>query len=229
MASPRNLRLKDGRTATFNKAAFCHAFKSKALREKIHKGDLYLQLAETLHMNDDSIKTWAKPKRGGPANEDLVIQLAKALDLPDYTLLLNFTDGGTPMEKLTDRQKDAAKRIYDICIWFLDEFNHSNGFNDYWFQFADAGSNDPKEDILEKVETMWRKVELVLDQEYFDLHGCDIYDDLCEFIYEDLINTYDGKLDYAYRFEARVDGNPTTYEDYDRAMIRLNTIIETYV
>lgn len=228
MAS-REFYTKDGRRATFNKAAFCRVLKSKVAREKIPMGQLYLQLGEALHMNDDSIRTWAKPKRGGPADDVLVAQLAEALGLPDSSLLLNYTDGGTPMEKLTDRQKDAAKRIYDVCIWFLDEFNHSNGFNDYWFRFSDAGSNDPKEDIHQLVESMWQKVELVLDQEYFDLHGCDIYDDLCEFIYEDLINTYNGKLDYAYRFEARVDGNPTTFEDYDRAMIRLNTIIEKYV
>ena len=133
------------------------------------------------------------------------------------------------MEKLTDRQKDAAKRIYDVCIWFLNEFDHSDGFNDYWSQFADAGSKDPQKDIRQKVELLWRKVELVLDQEYFDLRGCDIYDDFCEFIYEDLINTYDRKLDYGYRFEARTNGNAITHEDYDRAMIRLNTIIEKYI
>lgn len=226
----RKFRTDDGRTAVFNNAAFRYYLKKKTSnREAPNLNELYYQLGTAVGRSADAVEKWYKLDEGGPSKLELVKQLAKALDLPDYTLLLNFTDGGIPMEKLTDRQKDAAKRIYDICIWFLDEFNHSNGFNDYWFQFADAGSNDPKEDILEKVETMWRKVELVLDQEYFDLHGCDIYDDLCEFIYEDLINTYDGKLDYAYRFEARVDGNPTTFEDYDRAMIRLNTIIEKYV
>ena len=35
---------------------------------------------------------------------------------------------------------------------------------------------------------------------------------------EDLVETYKGKLGYAYRFEAIPDGNPTTDEDYEKAM-----------
>ena len=73
------------------------------------------------------------------------------------------------------------------------------------------------------------KVNLVLDQEYFDLHDCDIYDELSEFVSQDLYNTYDGKISYAYRFEAIPDGNPTTGEDYEKAMTKLNTIVCKYV
>ena len=78
-------------------------------------------------------------------------------------------------------------------------------------------------------DDMHRKIELVLDQEYFDLRDTDIYNELCEFVSDDLIDIYDGKVSYAYRFEAHADGNPTTSEDYDKAMIKLNGIIEKYV
>ena len=73
------------------------------------------------------------------------------------------------------------------------------------------------------------KVNLVLDQEYFDLRDTKIYEELCEFVSEDLVDIYAGKTSYAYRFEAVVDGNPTTSEDYNKAMIHLNSIIEAYI
>ena len=130
------------------------------------------------------------------------------------------------MVQLTDRQLSAVKRIYDICVWFLHEFEKSDGFNNYWYKFAQKGASDPKSEIEELADGMHAKVILVLDQEYFDLRECEIYDELCEFVNEDLVNTYDRKLSYAYRFEAIPDGNPTTTEDYDKAMIRLKTIIE---
>ena len=43
------------------------------------------------------------------------------------------------------------------------------------------------------------------------------------------MSTYDGKCSYAYRFEAIPDGNPTTDEDYNEALKKLNGIIEKYI
>lgn len=132
------------------------------------------------------------------------------------------------MNKLTDRQMSAAKRIYDICIWFLDEFDHTDGFNDLWLDFKERGAVDPELAINDHVEKLLRKVNLLIDQEYFDLRGCEVYNVLCEFVSEDLQNTYSGKLSYAYRFEADSEANPSVSQDYDKAMIRLNSIIDQY-
>lgn len=76
---------------------------------------------------------------------------------------------------------------------------------------------------------MGEKVQLVLNQEYFDLHDQDIYDDFCEFANEDLIHVYDGKLRYAYRFEADGINESTAWQDYEKAMTRLNKIIERII
>lgn len=73
------------------------------------------------------------------------------------------------------------------------------------------------------------KINLVLDQEYFDLRGCDLYDELCEYVSEELNGIYDGKVSYGYRFEAIPNGKPTTSQDYDHAMIRLLTIVDKYL
>ena len=122
----------------------------------------------------------------------------------------------------------AGKRIYDVLIWFLEEFSNTDGFNNWWLEFHDNGSKDPENDIYERVDGMENQIRLVLNQEYFDLHNHEIYNELCEFASEDLINTYNGKVSYAYRFEAIPDNNPTTLDDYVKAMNKLNEIIERY-
>jgi hypothetical protein len=216
----------DGKKATFNKIAFNHLLKQKSRRDKISVSKLEQMLAEKLQTAVNTVHKW-NYNGGGPSDYSMVVQLAEVLDTPDVALLLTFiNEGENDMTHLTDRQLSAVKRIYDICIWFLHEFESSDGFNDYWNQFSQRGSSDPESKIEELADGMLAKVRLILDQEYFDLRECKIYDELCEFVSEDLLNTYDGKLSYAYRFEAIPDGNPTTSEDYDKAMIRLNTIID---
>lgn len=216
----------NGQRATFNKVAFQHFIRDKSRREKKSISKLEQDLAEELQVAANTIHKW-NYNGGGPIDYATVQLLSKALKINDATLLLNFIDDGeNNMTKLNDRQLAAVKRIYDICIWFLHEFSRTDGFNDYWYDFKRNGSSDPESDILDLADGLHAKVQLVLDQEYFDLHGCEIYDELCDYVNEGLVNTYDGKVSYGYRFEANPDGNPTTSEDYSRAIIRLNAIIE---
>ena len=62
----------------------------------------------------------------------------------------------------------------------------SNGFNDYWLKFKESGSKDPEMDIYSTVEDMIGKINMALDQECFDLRGCDLYNELCEYVSDDL-------------------------------------------
>ena len=188
-----------------------------------------VQIANEIGVSPDTVHKW-NYSGGGPMDVDAVKRLAAALDISDPSLLfISNDDGGTTMQQLTDRQKAAAKRIFDICVWFLHEFDRSDGFNSYWYEFQAAGADNPESVIYEMVEDMLAKVHLVLDQEYFDLHNCPIYDELYEYVNEDLYETFNGKLSYAYRFEAIPDGNPTTAEDYLKALTRLNEIIDKYI
>ena len=183
-------------------------------------------LAEKLQIAVNTVHKW-NYNGGGPSDYNMVVQLAEFFGASEASMLLTFIDEGeNNMTHLTNRQLSAVKRIYDICIWFLYEFERSDGFNNYWHQFSQQGFSDPKTQIEELADGMLAKVQLVLDQEYFDLRGCDIYDELCKFVDEDLLDTYDGKLSYAYRFEAITNGNPTTTEDYNKAIIRLHAIID---
>lgn len=218
----------DGQKATFNKVAFQHYLKEKSHLEKISISKLEQRLAEQLQIAANTVHKW-NYNGGGPIDYSTVRQLATAMDLADSDSLLTYINTGeNNMTHLTDRQLSAVKRIYDMCIWFLYEFNNTDGFHDYWSKFKKNGSTDPEADIADFADELRAKVRLVLDQEYFDLHNCEIYGELCDFVYEDLMNIYDGKLSYGYRFEAIVDGNPTLSDDYDKAMIRLNSIIEKY-
>lgn len=216
----------DGRKATFNKIAFNHLMKQKSRKDRISVSKLEQLLAEKLQIAVNTVHKW-NYNGGGPSDYNMVVQLAEFFGASEAAMLLTFIDEGeNNMTHLTDRQLSAVKRIYDICIWFLYEFERSDGFNNYWHQFSQQGFSDPKTQIEELADGMLAKVQLVLDQEYFDLRGCDIYDELCKFVDEDLLDTYDGKLSYAYRFEAITNGNPATTEDYNKAIIRLHAIID---
>lgn len=218
----------DNKKMEFDVQSFKNIFNTFRHSKKITAGSVEELIAEKLQVATDTVHGWHYGKNA-PSGIEYVMELAKAIELNDYSILLKESNGGQDMKQLTDRQLSAAKRIYDVCIWFLNEFSNTDGFNSYWYEFQEKGSKEPEDDIYSYVEGLMEKVNLVLDQEYFDLRNCDIYNDLCEFVSEDLVDTYNGKLSYAYRFEAIPDGHPTTSEDYGKAMAKLNAIIDKYL
>lgn len=218
----------DGKKMQFNTNNFKTLLKSYCKQNKMKSQDIERELAGALNVSSDAVHKWHYGM-STPTDVELVKEIAMYIGLDDFTRLLKSVNGGNVMNKLTERQIISVKKVYDICISFLYEFYNTDGFNDYWFELKNKGIEDPEEDVIEMADEMHRKIEFVMDQEYFDLRDTDIYNELCEFVSEDLINIYDGKLSYAYRFEAGVNGNPTTSEDYDGALIKLNDIIEKYV
>ena len=148
----------------------------------------------------------------------MIEDLANELEI-DVSYLLEFVDKGeNKVSHFSDRQTAAIKRIYDRCIWFLHAFDVTDGFNAYGPEFTDAGIADPREEIQKRVDGMIWDVQLVVEQEYFDLHNCEIYDQLCDFVNIDLSDLYSVKLDYGSLDIIR--------KKYNDAMIRLNTIIK---
>ena len=79
--------------------------------------------------------------------------------------------------------------------------------------------------LYDIAETEQHKVEIVLAKEYIELYRLPVYGKLEE--YDDLCEIYNGKLSYAYRFEAgveNIDGtrsDVTTSEDYMRALKKI--------
>ena len=73
------------------------------------------------------------------------------------------------------------------------------------------------------------QVKLVAKKEWFYLKETKVYAEVLEYIENDLLDTFAGKLGYAYRFEAFPSGNPTTEDDYNKALKRINEIVEKYI
>ena len=218
----------DGKQMVFSFSAFDRIFKTYRKNKGLRVGVLTERLSQEVGVSVDTVTNWRK-RKNGPIDIETIQRIASALEIKDYSLLFTETDGGNKMIQLTDRQKTAAKKIYDKCIWFLSEFDRTDGFNSYWLEFKDKGSKNPKEDTYKKVQGMIQEISLVYDQEYFDLKGHPIYNDFGELLSDGLYETLDDKLSYLYRFGTKSDGNPTVSEDYNKAMIATNSIIDKYL
>lgn len=218
----------DGKMMKFNSAGFKRRVESYCKANKITKASFELDTADRIGWNKETIHKWIYGK-SNPNDLETVKNLAIELGISDYKHLLESVEEGNKMKQLSDRQVTAVKKIYDSCVWFLAEFNKTDGFNDYWHEFVRQGIKDPESAITEYADSLHEKVSLVADQEFFDLRNTDIYNDLCEFISDDLEEIYQGKVSYAYRFEADPKGLADTTEDYGNAMDKLNKIIEKYV
>ena len=218
----------DGVKVKFNSRNFKIIFDTYCKAKKIKKQDAEREIADKLNVSTDTVHKWHYGM-SSPSDLELVKVLASSININDCRTLLENSDGGNSPMKLNERQVTAVKKIYDVCICFLTEFNNTDGFNGYWYTLQEKGIKATEEIVTNMADEMHRRIELVLEQEYFDLRNTDIYNELCEFVSDDLIDIYDGKVSGAYRFEALTEENTTTSDDYSNAMIKLNAIIEKYV
>ena len=219
----------DGTSYRFDSAAFNTQFKAYAKRETIQIGTLEEQLSAALFVTPSAIHNW-RFGSNGPGSLELIRQLAKALSVSDSMLLLKkIVEGNETVKAYTPLQLESAKRVYDAIIDFLEDFYRTDGFTGaLWYKFSRSGSKDPESDIYAYAEARLDKVSLILQKEYFFLHDTKLYDELYEYVDQDLLEIFNGKLGFAYRFEAFADGNPTTSEDYSKALKRINEIVEQY-
>ena len=216
----------DGADYYFNFSVFKDLFSKKHIKEKTSIGELEENMANNINVSREAVHNW-RFEQNGPADIETIYQIANYFNLSDVKLLLTKKKG-VDNNMLNELQIQSAKKVYDSIIEFLDIFEKTNGFNDLWFNIK----KEPefREDKLWNIATKeHNKVILSFNKEYFYLKNTQIYKDLENFIYNDLYEIYDGKLKYAYRFEAQVDGNSTTDEDYNKALNLINEIIEKYI
>ena len=210
----------------FNFDIFNNLFIEKWKNEKIQKKELELILSEFVNKSTDAIHNW-RFKKNGPSDLDTIKLIASFFKLNNYDILLEEKEKKYFMRKLNDLEILSLKRIYDAIIDYLEIFQQSNGFNDYWFDIKEEQTQ--REDILYDIAMKEiEKVQLVYKKEYMLLRNTKIYNDLGNFINNDLYDIFDGKLSYAYRFEATSEEQPTTDEDYYKALNKINNIIDEY-
>lgn len=218
----------DGQKLRFDARTFEYSFRAYAQDSKMKKKDLEELLAEKVGVSREAVHNWRFAKNG-PSDIEMIQKLAEVLNIKEWRVFTKSASGGEMVVQLTERQKDACKRVYDSIVEFLFEFKQTSGFNDYWFQYSSSEEKNVENMIYGRVEEKVDHLFLVLDKEYFDLGKHEIYEKLCEYVSENIYDLFDGKLSYAYRFEAAASGNLTTLEDYDHAMKALNEIIEEYI
>lgn len=219
--------LVDNQCYYFNFRTFNDLFHEKSTLNKVTKTRLEVELAENLNLSSNAIHNW-RYQLNGPSDIEKIQEIAMFFGIHDCKLLLIERKEDLKMNKLNDNQLISLKRIYDSILDYLEEFIKSNGFNDYWFDLE--GSPKSREGtICDMAISKIEKVILIFKKEYVFLKNSKIYNELEEFIYNDLYNIFDRKISYGYRFEAPVDGNPTTYDDYYQALNKLNSIIDNYI
>ncbi len=225
----------DDKCYQFDSNAFNNFFSINCKKNGINKLELEADLGEELSVSHSAVHSW-RFGENGPSDIETVMNIAKVLEISDHMLLLKERKENNNMQ-ITERQKDSLKRIYDAIIDYLEHFQRSDGFNNYWHELCRQGI-EPKyveHKLYEIAEDSQHIVELVLLKEYIELHNLPIYEQLEEYVYDDLGDIYNGKLSYAYRFEAgveKVDGTRdtvTTDEDYTQAIKKINDIMEMYM
>lgn len=212
----------------FNSLVFNQCINQYSKKNDIKKGKVEDLLAEKLFVSSSAIHNW-RFGSNGPASIELIKNLAKYLKI-DYMTLLKKYKEIEKMDKLSTLQIESLKRVYDAIIDFLDDFDNTDGFTGtLWCEFQRKGYKDPEQEICVYADNRLEQVKKVLLKEYFYLHDSDVYMNVCEYVENDLFEIYDGKLGYAYRKDAIPDGNPTTFDDYNKALQRINEIIEKHI
>lgn len=207
-------------------------FNELFIKEKGKKliGDLEQELADSIHVSKDTVHSW-RNRVQSPNDLDIVKSISNYYKLEDYKNLLIVKGDNKKMDKFNDIQISSIKRIYDSIIEHLDYFEKTDGYNDLWLDFKDKGikSEYIEDKLYEVAEKELNKVMLCYKKEKMLLKNTKIYDEIGDYIYNDLYDIFDGKLKYAYRFEAIPGENPTTNDDYNKAMSKIDSIIEKYI
>lgn len=226
----------DGKQMAFDRETFNDLFRREAKNAGCSIGEFERHLASKAFVGSDAVHSW-RMGNSGPGDLEKIELVAAALGVRRETLLKGEEGKGVMTSKLTNRKLEALRRIYGAVIEYQEDFLYTCGFNDCWFDLIDAGI-EPKnveEALYELVQKKWRSVELAAKKEGLDLRGEPVYDMLLDYIYNDLIDIYDGKLSYAYRFEApvlRTDGGTSGVlleDDYESARKRLHEILDEWV
>lgn len=210
----------------FDHDMFNELFNKKYNKDRIRIKDMEEQIANAINVSRDAVHSW-RYKTYSPNGLDLVKDIANYFGY-DKEILLCKKGGESKMEKLSEIELISVKKIYDSIIEFLEYFYKTNGFNGLWFDLKNVDTSAREDKLWEIAENEHNKVMLSFKKEYPIIGKIQIYTELSNFIYNDLYDIYDGKLSYAYRFEAIPSGNPTTDEDYTKAYKKLNGIIDNY-
>ena len=220
----------DGSDYSFNFSAFGRFFKSYRAGTKRNITETEQAIADALSLSREAVHSW-RFEKNGPADVDIIKNLAEFLGITDYMILLEKRTG-EPNMTANDRILDSLKRIYDEVILYLDYYDTSFAYLTDFYEFKDEGLTDEEawNECYNLASECLHEVEIVLQQEYIILHKLDIYSTLESFVHRDLCNIWDGKLDYVDNRDKITDDNTGMYchEQYEVVYQKLNELMDEY-
>ncbi len=218
----------------FKTSAFTHFFDQYRKQENLSVTVAEETFGKLVGAAPETVHGW-RFNVNGPVDLEAVKQIAFALGLEDYhTLLREKGNDKTNMESYEIRA--SLKRIYDVAIEYLDDYETSCGFQNHWEEYAAAHPEDKYPDIfiLATASDKLHKVEVALLKEYPILHKLDIYGELDDFISGDLYSIYDDKVRYPQQYSEDIAFNnhceydQIAYDAYRACLDKLNEMMDRY-
>ncbi len=176
----------------FDHNIFDDMFNRKCKKERVMIKEMEEQLANAINVSKDAIHSW-RYKSYSPNWLDLIKDIANYFGY-EKDVLLCKKSGNVKMKKLSDVELMSVKKVYESIVRFLEYFYKTNDFNDLWFDFKKFEPSLREEKLWEIAEKEHDKVMLSLKKEYSIIGKKQIYIELSNFIYNDLYDMYDGKI-----------------------------------
>lgn len=218
-----------GMQMQFNSLLFERVFKDYCAKHKVGYGEMAERIAQELYVSSEAVRNWRKGING-PGDLERINDLERILELKEGRLLMPVRY--RKVERLSERQIDAVKKVYDSIMEFLDNYGRTD-FNAMCRKFYVEGEKDPIKKTKDYLLDLIGKVELTLSKEEFDLSGTEIDLILAEYIYGDLWAGMIDELELSYEEGALpTNSMPESLEDelpewFDGENIR--RIVSTYV
>ena len=218
----------DGKELYFAKDKFKIHFKTHQTANNLQTNILKRLIADHVSVSESTVNGWLCGP-SGPATTDIIAGLADFFNLPESDFYVE--EEQPKMEKLNEQQIQAVDRIYKEIINFLFLFLNTGGVfseSEYIYNF-----HVPYDKRHEYAGSEFEKVKIAWYKEFVYLKGTQIYDELDEYIWNDLIGTYQDisgnipevdKCSYQYR-----SPGGTVWKDYDAAMVKLQELISKYI
>ena len=170
------------------------------IREKLRGkpvNEIEAEIAKAINKAPETVHGW-RFGSGGPSDLETIKDLGALLCHDPDAFLISIPEEST-MTKLTDRQLSAFKRVHDeIWLYLLEYFWDTDGFHSFieeeqktaFDKLSDSATDDEAILAVDKAEgraawraeRRWVHLLFVLEQESFDLHGTELYDELWHLI-----------------------------------------------
>lgn len=191
--------------------------------------ELEIMIGEYVGYSPSAVHSWLYNKERDIPDIERIKLVADFFGF-DYMCLLKecvekMSDSTIKKTTLTsDREKEALRRVYCAIMDFLYWFEKTDGFVSLIHEeYGDGSCIDGTLKAYDAHDELYH----ILEREYIDLGKTNIYDELYDYIYNDLFEIFDEKMDPAYRYEP--DSGVKVCEDYEKAYTKLIEIIEKYI